>query len=218
MPLFFGLVARGKVVLCDHAEVSGNFEALSQNILQTKREDGSKISYQNGRYLFHVSTVRLLTLICVTEDTFERGVAYCFLSRVYDELSSAGLLEKANTCGPYAIRTEFGPKLGELMREFSSADKVTVLQSQVKEVTQVMTSNIEHVIARGEALSDLEERSELLQNSSVEFRNNATRLKRKVLWKSIKLWVAVVVVLVMVLAIIAALIALGVTGKFSTKK
>ena len=88
----------------------------------------------------------------------------------------------------------------------------------MKEVTQVMTSNIEHVIARGEALSDLEERSELLQNSSVEFRNNATRLKRKVLWKSIKLWVAVVVVLVMVLAIIAALIALGVTGKFSTKK
>ena len=43
MPLLYALVARGKIVLCDHAEVSGNFEALSQNILQTKREDGSKI-------------------------------------------------------------------------------------------------------------------------------------------------------------------------------
>ena len=83
---------------------------------------------------------------------------------------------------------------------------------------QVMTSNIEHAIARGESLSDLEERSELLHNSSVEFRNNATKLKRKVLWKSIKLWVAVVVVMAMVLVIIAALIALGVTGKFKTKK
>ena len=88
---------------------------------------------------------------------------------------------------------------------------------QVKEVTQVMTNNIEHVIARGEALSDLEERSEQLQNSSVQFRNNATKLRRKVLWKSIKLWVAVVVVMVLVLAIIAALIALGLTGKFKTK-
>ena len=45
MPLYYCLVARGKIVLCDHAEVSGNFEALSQSILQTKREDGSKIRY-----------------------------------------------------------------------------------------------------------------------------------------------------------------------------
>ena len=45
MPLYYGLVARGKIVLCDHAEVSGNFEALCQGILQTKREHGSKIRY-----------------------------------------------------------------------------------------------------------------------------------------------------------------------------
>lgn len=78
----------------------------------------------------------------------------------------------------------------------------------------MMTDNIEHVIARGEALADLEERSEHLQSSSVEFRNNATRLRKKLFWKSVKLWVGVVVVLLIVLAVIAALVALGVTGKF----
>ena len=78
----------------------------------------------------------------------------------------------------------------------------------------MMTSNIEHVVARGEALSDLEERSELLHHSSVEFRSNATKLRRKVFWKSVKLWVGVIVVLVIVLAVIAALVALGVTGEF----
>ena len=81
-----------------------------------------------------------------------------------------------------------------------------------------MTHNIEHVVSRGETLTDLEERSEHLQNSSVQFRNNATKLKRKVLWKSVKLWVGVIVVLLVLLAIIAALIALGITGKFSKKK
>ena len=81
----------------------------------------------------------------------------------------------------------------------------------------MMTSNIEHVIARGEALTDLEERSEHLQHSSVEFRSNATKLRRKVLWKSVKLWVGVTVVIVIVLAVIAALIALGVMGKFNKK-
>ena len=84
----------------------------------------------------------------------------------------------------------------------------------MKEVQEVMTDNIEKVVARGEDLSDLEERSEYLQNSSVQFRNNATRLRRKVLWKSIKLWVGVVIVVVIVLAIIGALVALGALGKF----
>ena len=91
------------------------------------------------------------------------------------------------------------------------------LTLQVKEVTQVMTDNIEHVIARGQALSDLEERSELLQSSSVQFRNNATKLKRKVFWKSVKLWVAVGIVVVIVLAIVAALIVLVATGQFKNK-
>lgn len=81
-----------------------------------------------------------------------------------------------------------------------------------------MTSNIETVIARGEALSDLEERSEQLQHSSVQFRNNATRLRRRVMWKSIKLWVAVITVLLIVLAIIATLIALAITGQFNHNK
>ena len=82
----------------------------------------------------------------------------------------------------------------------------------------MMTSNVERVVARGEALEDLEERSELLQHSTVTFRNNATKLKRKVMWKSVKLWVGVTVFLLVALAVIATLVVLGVTGKFSSKK
>lgn len=48
-------------------------------------------SYQDGRYLFHVATVDLLTFICVSENTFERKVAYNFLDRVADELVKSGL-------------------------------------------------------------------------------------------------------------------------------
>lgn len=82
----------------------------------------------------------------------------------------------------------------------------------------MMTKNVEHVVARGEALEDLEERSELLQHSTVTFRNNSTKLKRKVMWKSVKLWVGVTVFLLVAVAVIATLIVLGVMGKFSSKK
>lgn len=217
MPIYYSLVARGKIVLCDHAEVSGNFESLCQSILQTKRQDGSRISYNSGRYLFHVATIGQLTFVCVTEETFDRYVAYTFLMKVAEELQEEGFQEKANVCGPYALRLEFSPRLAKLMINHSSNDRITQLSSQVKEVTDVMTRNIEQVVARGEALTDLEERSENLAHTSVEFRNSATKLRKKVMWKSVKLWVVVIVVFLIILAIIIALVVLGALGKFNKK-
>ena len=40
--------------------------------------------------IFHVATAGLLTFICVSENTFERKVAYNFLDRVADELVAGG--------------------------------------------------------------------------------------------------------------------------------
>lgn len=218
MPIFYSLLARGKIVLCDHAEVSGNFESLCQSILQTKRQEGSRISYSSGRYLFHVATIHQLTFVCVTEETFDRNIAYTFLMKVAEELKEKGLQDKANVCGPYALRLEFSSWLAKLMIDHSSNDRITQLSSQVKEVTDVMTRNIEQVVARGEALTDLEERSENLAHTSVQFRNSATKLRKKVFWKSVKLWVVVIAVFLIVLAIIVAIVVVGAMGKFGNKK
>ena len=99
-----------------------------------------------------MATVDVLTFICVSEDTFERSVAYTFLARVADELVKQGLQvsgyhnsrrwcanccclvqEQAKVCGPYALRLEFGSKLSELLREYSATDRVTALASQVRQ-------------------------------------------------------------------------------------
>ena len=137
--------------------------------------------------------------------------------KVAEELREEGFQEKANVCGPYALRLEFSSRLAKIMINHSSNDRITQLSSQVKEVTDVMTRNIEQVVARGEALTDLEERSENLAHTSVEFRNSATKLRKKVMWKSVKLWVVVIVVFLIVLAIIIALVVVGALGKFNKK-
>ena len=217
MPIFYSAIARGKIVLCDHAEVSGNFESLCQTLLQTKREEGARVSYNRGKYLFHVANISYLTYLCVTEKTFERNVAYRFLGQVSEELRRSGLREKAQVCGPFAMRIDFNTRLAELMSNNSSADRITALSSHVNEVKQVMSQNIEKVVARGEALTDLEERSELLESSSVEFRNRATKLRRKVMWKNFKLWTVVIFILLLVLAIVIALVVLAAMGKFDKK-
>lgn len=69
------------------------------------------------------------------------------------------------------------------------------------------------MVNRGDALEDLSERSDILMNSSSEFRVNAARLRRTIWWKNCKLWTVVVLIVLLVLAIVAALIALRATGK-----
>ena len=46
-----------------------------------------------------MATVGVLTFICVSEDTFERGVAYTFLGRVADELVKDGLQVRTGEAG-----------------------------------------------------------------------------------------------------------------------
>ena len=217
MPIFYSAVARGKIVLCDHAEVSGNFESLCQSLLQTKTEEGSRLSYNRDKYLFHVANISYLTYLCVTEKTFDRNVAYRFLGQVSEELRRSGLREKAQVCGPFAMRIDFSTKLAELMCNNSSADRITALSAQVADVKQVTAQNIEKLVARGEALTDLEERSELLENSSVQFRKRATQLRRNVMLKNFKLWAVVIFILLLVLAIVVTLVVLAAMGKFDKK-
>lgn len=87
------------------------------------------------------------------------------------------------------------------------------LQESMNNVTSVMTENIEKVIQRGEAIDDIEGRAESLAGHSLVFRQNATRLKRSIIFKSVKLWVVVIVMVLVILSVMATLIALAATHK-----
>ena len=113
------------------------------------------------------------------------------------------------------MRRDFSQTMAELLVRFSSSDRLDVLSTKVEDVKGVMTENIEKVMQRGEALDDLQDRSEMLRQSSIAFRNNSTRLQKKLCWQKYKLWcILISVLLTIVLAIVVGvLIYLGATGK-----
>lgn len=145
MPIYYALVARRKLVLCDHADVTGNFESVSQSILEQLTASDTQISYQSGRYLFHVVVEGGLTFLCVTEAVFDRAIAFAFLRKLQSELVAARLSQRAEIAGPYGLKKEFEATLEQLLQEFSSSDHLERLQSNVDEVQGIMTANIEKV-------------------------------------------------------------------------
>ena len=81
------------------------------------------------------------------------------------------------------------------------------------DVKYIMTENIEKVIQRGEALEDIQERSDNLLLSSAQFRDTATKLKRKMCLKSCKCWTVCIIITLVILAVVVVLIVLGVMHK-----
>lgn len=213
MPIYYALLARRRVVLCDYADVSGNFESLSQAVLERLPTTDTKISYESGTYLFHCVVSQGLSFICVTEATFDRNVAYAYLFELQRQLASARLEQRAAIAGPYALRRDFSGVVESLMHRYSSSDHLTSLQTQVDDVKGIMTENIEKVIRRGEALEDIQERSDSLLLSSAQFRTTATKLKRKMCFQSCKCWTVCIFIILVILAVVVTLIVLAVMHK-----
>lgn len=81
--------------------------------------------------------------------------------------------------------------------------KLKQSQAQVDEVVDIMRTNVEKVLERDQKLSDLNQRADELQSGANQFEQQAKRLKRKLWWKNLKMWIIIgVVVAVFLIAII----------------
>ncbi|KAG7280939.1 hypothetical protein CRUP_009226 [Coryphaenoides rupestris] len=88
-------------------------------------------------------------------------------------------------------------------------DKVQALRSQVDGVKDIMTQNVDRILARGERLDDLMDKSEDLQAGAQHFKQTSQKVARTYWWKNVKL-IVVIVVVVLIIVLIIILLATGV--------
>ncbi|KAK5871722.1 hypothetical protein PBY51_004584 [Eleginops maclovinus] len=94
-------------------------------------------------------------------------------------------------------------------------DKVQTLKDQVDGVKDIMTQNVDRILARGERLDDLMGKSEDLQQGAQHFKQTSVKVARTYWWKNVKL-VVVIVVVVLIIVLIIILLATGVIPIGST--
>ncbi|KAJ3404020.1 hypothetical protein HDU80_003409 [Chytriomyces hyalinus] len=68
----------------------------------------------------------------------------------------------------------------------ASNSKVNAVQKQVDEVVNVMTDNIAKVVQRGENLEHLQNKTEDLQQSAMQFKKGASAVRKEMWWKDMK--------------------------------
>ncbi|KAJ3068750.1 hypothetical protein HDU98_008128 [Podochytrium sp. JEL0797] len=67
-----------------------------------------------------------------------------------------------------------------------SSSNVSKVQSQVNEVVNVMNENIAKVVERGENLEALQNKTEDLSNSSMQFKRGASDVRKQMWWADMK--------------------------------
>ncbi|XP_052029887.1 vesicle-associated membrane protein 8 [Apodemus sylvaticus] len=87
-------------------------------------------------------------------------------------------------------------------------DRVRNLQSEVEGVKNIMTQNVERILARGENLDHLRNKTEDLEATSEHFKTTSQKVARKFWWKNVKM-IVIICVIVLVIVILIILFATG---------
>ncbi|XP_029793582.1 vesicle-associated membrane protein 8 isoform X1 [Suricata suricatta] len=81
-------------------------------------------------------------------------------------------------------------------------DRVRNLQSEVEGVKNIMTQNVERILARGENLDHLRNKTEDLEATSEHFKTTSQKVARKFWWKNVKMIVLICVVVFIIILLI----------------
>ncbi|XP_032646179.1 vesicle-associated membrane protein 8 [Chelonoidis abingdonii] len=90
-----------------------------------------------------------------------------------------------------------------------ATDRVKNLQSEVEGVKNIMSQNVERILARGENLDHLRNKTEDLEATSEHFKTTSQKVARKYWWKNVKM-IAIICVIVAIIIILIILFATNV--------
>ena len=86
-----------------------------------------------------------------------------------------------------------------------SADKIKTLKVNIDKTRDIMVENIDKVLARGEKIEILVNKTNYMSDSAVTLRKTAVKVKRYMWWKNFKITLIVVGIAIVILFFIIVL-------------
>eukprot|EP00274_Cyanoptyche_gloeocystis_P007965 CAMPEP_0196658040 /NCGR_PEP_ID=MMETSP1086-20130531/26834_1 /TAXON_ID=77921 /ORGANISM="Cyanoptyche gloeocystis , Strain SAG4.97" /LENGTH=196 /DNA_ID=CAMNT_0041991415 /DNA_START=51 /DNA_END=638 /DNA_ORIENTATION=- len=178
--IFYAMVSRGVTILAEFTTARGNFGTIVKKILESLPPGNDRASYAYGEYVFHLVQDDGMIFLCIADAGMASVLPYQFLKDLMERWRAA-YGDKGKTAPAFAMTEDFRPTMKRQMEHFSSdagLDRVTKVQGQVEEVKQVMMDNIHKVLARGEKLDTILDRTEQLNANALGYKKRSTALKR----------------------------------------
>ncbi|KAG9243799.1 regulated-snare-like domain-containing protein [Calycina marina] len=125
--------------------------------------------------------------LCISEKSYPRKLAFTFLSDISNEFSTtyASTHLLSPSLRPYAFM-EFDTFIARTKSTYSdtrATQNLGKLNDELRDVTKVMTKNIEDLLYRGDSLERMGEVSSRLREDSLKYRKAAVRINWELLLK-----------------------------------
>ena len=139
----------------------------------------------NKRHSYLISND--IIYICISEKSYPRKLAFTYLSDLNTEFSTTYPPQQifTNTLRPYAFM-EFDTFIQRTKSTYSdtrATQNLDKLNDELRDVTKVMTKNIEDLLYRGDSLERMGEVSSRLREDSKKYRQAAVRINWELLLK-----------------------------------
>jgi len=139
----------------------------------------------------------------MTDAGFATHTAYAFLFDVKERFQQK--YGDSSRQGIGLSASAFEAELTERMTFFNtdpSADRIRTARANIDKTREIMIENIDKVLARGEKIEILVNKTALMSETAVTMRKTATKVKRFMWWKNLKLSLLLLAVIVVIILII----------------
>ncbi|KAH3915029.1 hypothetical protein HBI56_016480 [Parastagonospora nodorum] len=151
------------------------------------RNSEPQASIESGSYTYHYLISGDLCFLCICDRSYPRKLAFTYLSDLASEFTQTYQPNQylSPALRPYAF-TEFDTFIQRTKKTYQDSratQNLDKLNDELKDVTKVMTKNIEDLLYRGDSLERMGDISSRLREDSRKYRKAAVRINWELLLK-----------------------------------
>ncbi|KAG2377986.1 hypothetical protein C9374_008608 [Naegleria lovaniensis] len=205
--ILYCVVAKGNKVLAEFTNPLvkyGNFQRVSLKILEKIPPLNSKMIYSYDSYNFSYEVSNEVTFMCMSDSYFSTAQCFKFIQNIKEEWFKMYGDSGKTVSNNYAMNKSFKPFLKNKMNYFNhdpESNKIRKIKNQIQDIQNVMITNIDKVIQRGERIDILVGKTDELVVRAEEFKKKTNDLKRAIISSWLKA-AAVCGFIIIVLALI----------------
>ncbi|KAF4511224.1 hypothetical protein G6O67_003042 [Ophiocordyceps sinensis] len=162
-------------------------QQIRQVLRKLTRNSESQASIETGAHTIHYLVEADVIFLCICERSYPRKLAFTYLADLASEFTSTHPPAQVHSPSlrPYAFM-EFDSFIAKTRTPYAdsrAAQNLDKLNDELRDVTKVMTKNIEDLLYRGDSLERMGEISSRLRDDSKKYRRAAVRINWELLLK-----------------------------------
>ncbi|CAJ2508212.1 Uu.00g093980.m01.CDS01 [Anthostomella pinea] len=168
----------------ERSEVKSQIKLILRRL---NRNAEQQASIESGNFTLHYLIANDIVYLCICERSYPRKLAFTYLSDLSTEFANSYSQAQLSspTLRPYAFM-EFDTFINRTKATYADAratQNLDKLNDELRDVTKVMTKNIEDLLYRGDSLDRMGEMSSRLRDDSRKYRKAAVKINWDLLVK-----------------------------------